>query len=561
MATPKKKKRKKLSPEEKARNAFNRLIRSTIESIGFSEFKALRDKTVHYQGETSDFDGVFVRENIILIAEYTTRSNSISEHIKKKKTLYDKIVADQKAFVEYLETVDDGFSHSKIGHPASQCVVRILYFSKTDVPSATKLQVPCVKCVDFGHVKYFEALGKTIRHAACFEFLEFLNVEQADYAPASSPGSKYYAGSLLPEAHSNFDEGYKIVSFYVDPGALLSRAYVLRKDGWKDTEGVYQRMIEKKKVDSIRVYLRDKKRVFINNIIVTLSPSTKIVDEQGDTVDFSKIHKTTPVTIQVPNDFNSIGIIDGQHRIFSYHEGGIADDAIAPLRNQQNLLVTGVVYPDNLDEAERVKFEAQLFLEINSNQTNARTDLKQAIQQLTAPYSPEAIGRAIIEKINNDSQALADQFERYFYDVGKIKTSSIVSFGLKPLVKTSGDDSIFSVWPNSEKSKFIESPTSQLKREYVKYCFDEINKLFIAFKKYAPTDKWTADRSVQGRLLTTVVINGMLITLRKIIAHDKPRSVTNYDKWFKDVDKFDFGQYHSSQYNRLSEDFFDHFIK
>lgn len=561
MAGPKKKKRKKLTPEQKARNAFNRLIRSTVESIGFAERKGLRDRTVSYQGEKSDFDGVFVRENVVLIAEYTTRSKDISEHIKKKKTLYDKIVADSKSFVEHLSTLDDFFNQSKLGHAPAQCVVRVLYFSKNDVPNSTKSQVPSVKCIDFGHVKYFESLGKTIRHAASYEFLEFLEIKQSDYAPTSSPGSKVYSGSLLPEAHSNFDDGYKIVSFYVDPAALLSRAYVLRKDGWKDADGVYQRMIEKKKVDSIRVYLRDKKRVFINNIIVTLSPSTKIIDDHGDTVDFSKIHKTTPVRIQVPDSFNSIGIIDGQHRVFSYHEGGIADTSIAPLRNQQNLLVTGVVYPADIDEADRIKFEAQLFLEINSNQTNARTDLKQAIQQLTAPFSPEAIGRAIIEKLNNDSQPLSDKFERYFYDSGKLKTSSIVSFGLKPLVKTSGSDSLFSIWPHSNKIDFIDSPTSDLKKDYVKFCFDEINKIFVALQKHMPSEKWTADRSVEGRLLTTVVLNGMLITLRKVIAHNKPRTQSDYDKWFAQIDKFEFNQYHSSQYNRLAEDIFESYIK
>jgi hypothetical protein len=92
-------------------------------------------------------------------------------------------------------------------------------------------------------------------------------------------GSTDYHGSILPEAHSNFDAGYKVVTFYADPDSLLKTAYVLRKDGWRDSLNLYQRMISKPKIESIRRYLKTQKRVFINNIIVTLPSDVKPLSE------------------------------------------------------------------------------------------------------------------------------------------------------------------------------------------------------------------------------------------------------------------------------------------
>src|SRR5262249_9033572 len=158
---------------------------------------------------------------------------------------------------------------------------------------------------------------------------------------------------------------------------LLERCYVLRKDGWVEGGGLYQRMISKAKIRSIRKYLLAEKRVFINNIIVTLPSGTQITDVSGKTLDAGKINKTEPANIQLPYEFNSVGLIDGQHRVFSYYEGGDNEAEISILRNQQNLLVTGIIYPPGLSDSDRVKFEATIFLEINATQTNAKSDLKQ----------------------------------------------------------------------------------------------------------------------------------------------------------------------------------------
>ena len=80
---------------------------------------------------------------------------------------------------------------------------------------------------------------------------------------------------------------------------------------------------------------------------------------------------------------------------FRTMKGGKDEAAISLLRIQQNLLVTGVIYPQGISRTDRAKFEATLFLEINATQTNARSELKQAIGALLDPPSQDLIARQI----------------------------------------------------------------------------------------------------------------------------------------------------------------------
>ena len=121
---------------------------------------------------------------------------------------------------------------------------------------------------------------------------------------------------------------------------------------------------------------------------------TKVLNSSGNTIPVSTLIKTSAARIQIPREFNSVGIIDGQHRVLSYHEGGKYDDKVAILRKRQNLLATGIVYPEAVSTAKKIQFEAKLFLEINSTQTGAKSDIKQSIALLLTPFSEISIAEA-----------------------------------------------------------------------------------------------------------------------------------------------------------------------
>ncbi|MBI3234623.1 MAG: DGQHR domain-containing protein, partial [Bacteroidetes bacterium] len=401
-----------------------------------------------------------------------------------------------------------------------------------------------------------------VKNSARFELFSFLGLTNEDVGIESistANSSESFKGSILPHSHSNFEQGYKVVSFYIKPSSLLKRCYVLRKDGWRDESGLYQRMISKGKISAIRKYLNSKERVFINNIIVTLPSITKLVDDNGNTVDPSRLTKTEPVTIQIPDGFNVVGIIDGQHRVYAYHQGGDFEEKITKLREKQNLLVTGIIYPDNVKDIEKTKFEANLFLEINSTQTNAKSDLKQAIGLLLKPFSSDSIAKAVINRLNNQGP-LEDCFERHFYDKDKIKTTSIVSYGLKPIVKLSGTDSFYSIWDHADKEKLHEADDMGILHSYVDFCSNGINDFITAVKVKLDLNKWSTKKEDANNVLTTTAINGLVICLRKVIEGGKVGDQTYYEKALANINDFDFSKYKSSQYGSMGRDLFEEYF-
>ena len=298
--------------------------------------------------------------------------------------------------------------------------------------------------------------------------------------------------------------------------------------------------------------MRTENRVFINNIIVTLPDDTSLTNEDGQSVRSSQLTKTEPVTIELPKEYNSIGLIDGQHRVFSYYEGGQHEDEISVLRKQQNLLVTGIVYPSNLSPAEKTQFEAKLFLEINSTQTSPRPDLKQIVESLLRPFSPESIARKVVTKLNTFG-ALANEFEVYFFDKNKLKTATVVSYGIRHITKLAGDDLLFQAWKNPQKDNLEAEGDELLLAEYVDFSAKEISKFISAVKANVPRERWTSDKKVKKRILTTTQVNGFIVCLRKIIEQDRLHTFEYYRERLADVESFPFSTYRSSHYGAMGE--------
>ncbi|MBL4616594.1 MAG: DGQHR domain-containing protein [Robiginitomaculum sp.] len=559
----KKKKRsvKKLSAAERKARKYKAdhkaLVRSVLRSTGFNRYPKLADKEFSIDETTkSDFDDIYVFENLIVLVEYTT-AKDVGGHLKPKKIVYDKIEANPKGFVDILRNLDGEFaSDINKSYTPDELHLKILYCSRKSYDSKYKLEVPNPVFLDYPELRYFKLITDSIKRSALHEFLHFLGISHEQIGVngqiGTSTSNQAYPGSLLPEANSNFDPGFKVVSFYVDPEALLRRSYVLRKEGWRNAGNVYQRMISKGKIQAIRKHLKENKRVFVNNIIATLPDDTQIVGTSGKTIDPKKIIKTTPAIIQIPDRMNTVGLIDGQHRLYSYHSTKPEDIEITKLRRKQNLLITGIIYPQGLSQPEREKFEARLFLEINANQTNAKSNLKQAINLILKPFSDESIAKRILDELGKTG-ALSGHVEKYWFDNNKLKTTSVVSYALKPLVKTNGADSLFALWDEPSKKDMVEKEDSTLLKKYVKFCVTEINLLLGAVESVIPKDQWTPDKNIQGRFITTTNINSILICMRLLIENDKIGDFSFYKKNLTDFSIKSLGDFHSSQYGRMAE--------
>ncbi|WP_128575797.1 hypothetical protein [Pseudomonas piscis] len=573
-----KKPRKKLTAAEKlaAKLAAKKKrdeakFRSSAKEIFVkSGFRFIRSESREFVIETSngsrttELDGVFVYENILVVMEDTCTATP-GPHIAKKQIAFELAMKNKAEFVSCLANNLQDFKDYYDSHEyeAAEYELRVVYFSMHSVDSeyVESAERVGMQVVERALANYFHALVKSVSVSAKYEILNFLRVEYKDLGQAKTSGGNHrplstYQGFLLPEANSSYPEGYKVVSFYADPASLLKKSFVLRKNGWLDPNISYQRILDIPKIRSMRQYLSESKRVYLGNVIATLPSATKIHDIGTlDQLQPSEQLNVKPVTISVPDEYNVVGLIDGQHRVYSYHEGVDAyEQQIGRLRNKQNLLVTGIIYPQTASEEERTLFEARLFLEINGRQTKVKSALTQEIELIVNPYSGTAIAKAILIGLARKG-ALKDKLEEHvFDDAKKLKISSIVSYGLKPIVKFDGADSLFTVWPERDKKDSIVSKGSKANLDaYISYCVEELNGLMNAVKASYP-EGWQIGH--ESKLLTPTSINGFIKCLRLILLNGADRGFEHYRAKLSGIRDFDFTPYKSSHWNQLGEDLY-----
>ena len=262
-----KRKRRKATPQELEQRKHRSDIRAIFRNAGFEKVFSVSDKEFTYKSSTSDFDDVFVYENVIVFAEYTTsQSSKIGQHLRNKSVIYREILKDPVAFISFFEDKFPRFRDTRNQfYDPRVCQVIILYCPRNSLESKYKKQVSEIKYLDYPVLRYFKSVSDAVKLSSRFELLHFLGLDShqiGENSLTSSATTDAYRGFLLPETHSNFDAGFKVVSFYVDPDSLLSRAYVLRKDGWREGGTLYQRIISRAKIASIRRYLDKHERVF-----------------------------------------------------------------------------------------------------------------------------------------------------------------------------------------------------------------------------------------------------------------------------------------------------------
>jgi DGQHR domain-containing protein len=559
--------KKPLTAEQKhaaEKRAFARSVRSILDRIGFKRCASVSDVEIEFGGRKGDFDDAFVLENVLLFVEYTvSNQGQVGDHIKGKAHLFGKISNDRLGFAQYMI---DRFPDLKAAIPNSyhsaQLQVRIIYCSKSEIQKDHQELSPDTNFLWYGSIRYFSDLSAAIKRSARFEMFDFLKVAHGDVGVNGAIGqgspAVSFAGSVLPEVHSNFPPGFKVISFYVSPGAVLSRAYVLRHDGWRDSEGLYQRMISRKKIESIRKYLRNNERVFVNNVILTLPDDTKLLTANNQQADPKDIIKTEPIMVQLPERGNTVGIIDGQHRIFSYYEDAAADPKIDVYRMRQNLLATGIMYPPGYSADARERFEAALFLEINSTQNAAGSPLKQAIAVITQPFSPDSVGKRVVQQLAGLS-ALKDKLERSFYDQGVLRTATIVSYGLRPLVRLEAEDGLIHRWGTAEQRSGVQTGQDvPALTAYTEFAAKEINKFLAAVKTNLANDKWQLKSKDGSGLLTVTFVNGLLVLFRHYVRLHGLSTFDEYKDALKGVDSFAFANYKSSRYFALGTDLYKH---
>ncbi len=319
---------------------------------------------------------------------------------------------------------------------------------------------------------------------------------------------------------------------------------------------LYQRLIKSYRIKNIREFVGTQKKAFINNIIVSLPSDVEFIDSEGNIVKINEESEFRSLKIRIKKEINSIGIIDGQHRVFAHYKAPKEEkyeSEIAKIRTKLHLLVTGLIFPSNIATQEKRKAESELFLQINNNQRKVRPSLLQHIEALKEFDSPIGIANQILKRLNKRSPFLG-LLQMSEFESSKIKTPSILKYGLKDILEISDiNETLYKYWENSNKYVLKDKKATnynEIFNLYLDFCTTSITTYFSAVKSNFKDD-WVLDKD--KKLLTVTSIIALLIALKKsLLITGKVEDFEYYNEKFSklstDFNKTNF-KYVSSQWN------------
>ena len=557
-STPKK---RTLSPEQlekRTKSFFKKKIVKTFTDAGF-HYVPTNDQEMHIGLRKVEVDALFIYENVWLICEDTVKTTNIRDHIRTKNEAFGQIKTNLSSFVEELVMLFPDKAGEIQKYDCSRIKSFALYISKEEVILSDddhKLFSELV-FIQPNTLNYFQWITQCIKHSAKNEVFRFLGLKSTDIGQISSASNAAAntAPIIYPKSFTGIKNNVRIVSFMMSAEDLLNTCYVLRKDNWADSIWLYQRLIEKNKIKSIRAFIESKGEAFFNNIIVGLPDRVRFCDEKGDYKTIDEIGDLEGnCTLIIPKEMNSICVIDGQHRIFAHYESGTdskQERTIAELRKKLHLLVTGLVFPPDMCEEERVRVQSEIFVDINSNAKLVPQNVLLQIKRIQNPIADESIAQYVIEKLNKQG-VFQNMLQLSSLDSGRIKTASIVRFALRYLVTVTPADekpSLFTYWDGDKEA--LHNLKSDAIEAYVSFCSSTLNKYFGAIKKNLKT-QWDDEAS---KLLSVIAINGFIIALTRQLSINGVKEFGFYDTVFKSWN-YDFSKdvfpFTSSQYRKFS---------
>lgn len=556
--------KKKLTAEQKAAQlkkrkvlAFRKKIRSSFTDAGFTYFSTL-DKHFPIGTRTVELDYLFLYENIIVICEDNTKQKKDIDHIRNKNESFAEIRNNKTAFLNWLSNTFPEKATMVKQYRPERYFLYYIYISQTEleITEDEKNRYSNLLFWDPETLSYFNRMAQCIQHSARYEIFRYLGLKNDEIGFSGSEGGKttIKAPIIYPQEATGLRNGVRVVSFMMSAEKLLRTSYVLRKDSWEESMFLYQRLIEKDKVKSIRAFLAQKGEAFYNNIIVALPDNVTFEDDAGTPILVENIGDFQHCKLVLPDEMNSICIIDGQHRIFAHYEAPATEKyelQIAPLRRQLHLLVTGLIFPTEMKKPERKQIQSQIFLDINDNTKKVAPNVLTHIEMVKDPFSDIGLARRVIERLNK-KRVFLNRFELSALDESKIKVASIIKFALRYLVTVTpaeGKTSLYAYWQGN-KEAFQQKDEASL-NDYIEFCANSIDLYFSAIRD-AFKSSWNDPAS---KMLSVISINGFIIAfnrqLNKYGVSDYPFYSSCLRKLSIDFSKNGF-PYTSSQYRKFS---------
>lgn len=354
-------------PIQERAAAFERDIIEFLKNLDFKDVNG---------GRMFEVGGVQVdacggHEDTLLVIECTTARKKQEKSVRAKlTTLRGNIPILNKAFHK---------------DPRYQKYTKIKYVLATgnlelrDIDIHFAEQSPKLYLWDEQFLQYYQNLYKVLGSATRYNLLGEIGIEPRTKSLIQVPAWATLMGNS------------RVYSFFIEPQRLLQASYVARRE--IGNERYYQRILQKKRIDNIKKFLR-KGKAFPNSIIIAFEKPPDFTPHP----EMPKQHLWWPDwltfgCLTFPANYRSCWIIDGQHRLYSFSD--IQTDA-----------KISVIAFHKIPVAK----QAEYFIEINKEQKPVEADLIWDLEGEMSPQSNNGIISNIVKKLNQ-----SDPFKNKVY--------------------------------------------------------------------------------------------------------------------------------------------------
>ena len=202
-----------------------------------------------------EIDAVYAKDNILLLCEDTVGKNNHGAHVMTKQDVAERIKNNQREFLDWLGTQFPVAAKQIEEFGVSRIKIFSLYFSKyhSNWTAEDEARYSCLRLVPLRILEYFHWMAQCIKCSAIYELYRYLGLKMRDVGMISNCGedSVFDAHIVYPTQFIGGDDRVRVVSFMISAEEMLKIAYVMRRDGWESSDVVYQRLIEKNKINKI----------------------------------------------------------------------------------------------------------------------------------------------------------------------------------------------------------------------------------------------------------------------------------------------------------------------
>ncbi|KRQ98844.1 DGQHR domain-containing protein [Bradyrhizobium valentinum] len=312
---------------------------SLLYRMGFKELNFDRNFAVQAGPNTPPRQlDVFAKDDeTVFIVECTHSQIGGSKSVK---SLLDKIAAIRE---EVLKAVQSHYGRTKKLKVKFAIATRNMDWRESDRTRAGNAGIPIITEDD---LSYFNRLTDILKTAARYQFLgRYFEGEKVEGLKLKVPATQGRVGRRT------------FYNFLISPHDLLRICYVSHMaKASNDDLDTYQRMVKPSRLNAIGRYI-DEGGTFPTNIVVNFKRDNLQFDRKESFDD------TSFGTLNLPGQYGSAWVIDGQHRLYGY--------AHAERAAEQDRSVVSVLAYENLP----VREEIEMFVDINTQQVKVSRNL------------------------------------------------------------------------------------------------------------------------------------------------------------------------------------------